>query len=67
VDVESIIALECRTRIEQQRQAHNIHEALNAFHVRYYATENRGSKLVGMQKSYELCRELELWRKCGKM
>ncbi len=34
-----------------------IHEAFNAFHVRYYATENRDGKLVRLQKSHKLGRK----------
>jgi integrase len=42
---------------DQQHQVGYIYEAFNAFHVRYYATENRGGKLVRVQKSHKLCRK----------
>ena len=44
---------------EQQHQVGYIYEAFNAFHVRYYATENRDGKLVRVQKSHKLCRRDE--------
>ncbi|MGB7603477.1 MAG: site-specific integrase [Candidatus Sulfotelmatobacter sp.] len=44
---------------EQQHQVGYIYEAFNAFHVRYYATENRDGKLVRVQKSHKLCRKDE--------
>jgi len=42
---------------DQQHQTGYIYEAFNAFHVRYYATENRAGKLVRVQKSHKLCRK----------
>ncbi len=42
---------------DQQHQAGYIYEAFNAFHVRYYVTENRNGKLVRVQKSHKLCRK----------
>lgn len=41
----------------QQHQAGYIYEAFNAFHVRYYVTENRDGKLIRVQKSHKLCRK----------
>jgi hypothetical protein len=43
---------------DQQHQAGYIYEAFNAFHVRYYATENRAGKLVRVQKSHKLCLQM---------
>jgi integrase len=43
----------------QQHQVGYIYEAFGAFHVRYYATANRGGKLVSVQKSHKLCRKDE--------
>jgi len=42
---------------DQQHQRGYIYEAFNAFHVRYYATENRNGELVRVQKSHKLCRK----------
>lgn len=41
----------------QQHQRGYIYEAFNAFHVRYYATENRDGVLARVQKSHKLCRK----------
>jgi integrase len=40
-----------------QHQSGYIYEAFGAFHVRYYATENRDGVLVKRQKSHKLCRK----------
>lgn len=40
-----------------QHQSGYIYEAFNAFHVRYYATENRNGELKRVQRSHKLCRK----------
>jgi hypothetical protein len=40
-----------------QHQSGHIYEAFGAFHVRYYATENRNGELKRVQKSHKLCRK----------
>lgn len=48
------IILRC---MADQHQTGYIYEAFGSFHVRYYATEQRGGKLVRVQKSHKLCRK----------
>jgi hypothetical protein len=41
----------------QQHQRGHVYEKFGAFHVRYYATENRNGELKRVQKSHKLCRK----------